>query len=316
MSRGRFEMELRIEGEAAEAVPKAPAKQIMRVIQEALSDARRHSGAENIRVSVEKCPKGNLLRAEVTDDGRGSLRCLVVGVSSMFLDKDLVSVRQAWDLVESARRAQKELACFDQDKIDHICEAMAWPTLREAGRLGAMAVEETGYGIPTDEEEKNRFAAEVAWERFRHLRTCGVIFESKSFVELAIPRGVLVGIVPSADPTSTAIFEALISIKSRNALVLSPHRSVARCTNETIRILREAAIEEGLPANALGCVTMATREGTEAPMEHEHTAMVLATDGTSDNISPLHLIDIKRVAFGITAVEGTLPSIGAAWELQ
>src|SRR5919112_4888647 len=97
----------------------------------------------------------------------------------MSVDKDLVSVQQARDLVEAAHRAQAEVAQFDQGKIDRICEAMAKAALREAARLGAMAVEETGYGIADDKEIKNRFAAEDVWDRYRNLRTVGVISESE-----------------------------------------------------------------------------------------------------------------------------------------
>lgn len=197
----------------------------------------------------------------------------------MILDKDLAAVRQACDLVEAAGRVQEDLACFDQERIDRICEAMVRAALREAARLGAMAVEETGFGVPADKQEKNRFAAEDVWDRFRDLRTVGVISESRDVVEIASPLGVVVGIVPSTNPTSTAIFKALISIKSRNALVLSPHHAAVRCTNEAIRVLREAAVEAGLPPDALGCMTKTTREGTQALMKHEDTAVVLATGG-------------------------------------
>jgi acetaldehyde dehydrogenase (acetylating) len=113
-----------------------------------------------------------------------------------------------------------------------------------------MAVEETGFGVPDDKREKNRFAAEDVWNYFRGLRTVGVVSESKDVVEIASPRGVVAGIVPSTNPTSTAIFKVLIAIKSRNAIVLSPHPSAARCINETVRVMREAAIKEGLPADA------------------------------------------------------------------
>ena len=109
----------------------------------------------------------------------------------MSVDKDLVSVQQARDLVEAAHRAQAEVAQFDQAKIDRICEAMAKAALREAVRLGAMAVEETGFGVPDDKREKNRFAAEDVWNYFRGLRTKGVVSESKDVVEIASPRGVV-----------------------------------------------------------------------------------------------------------------------------
>jgi acetaldehyde dehydrogenase (acetylating) len=197
----------------------------------------------------------------------------------MSADKDLISVQQARDLVESAHKAQTEIARFDQAKIDRICETMARAALREAARLGAMAVEETGYGVPDDKREKNRFAAEDVWNYFRGLRTVGVVSESKDVVEIASPRGVVAGIIPSTNPTSTAIFKILIAIKSRNAIVLSPHPSAAKCINESARVMREAAVNEGLPAEAIGCMTLATIEGTEALMKHKQTAVILATGG-------------------------------------
>jgi acetaldehyde dehydrogenase (acetylating) len=197
----------------------------------------------------------------------------------MSVDKDLVSVQQARDLVEAAHRAQIELARFDQAKIDRICEAMARAALREAARLGALAVEETGFGVAADKETKNRFASEDVWNYFKSLRTVGVVSESKDVVEIASPRGVVAGIIPSTNPTSTAIFKCLIAIKSRNAIVLSPHPSAARCINETVKVIRDAAIKEGLPADAIGCMSTATIEGTEALMKHRQTAVILATGG-------------------------------------
>jgi acetaldehyde dehydrogenase (acetylating) len=197
----------------------------------------------------------------------------------MSVDKDLVSVQQARDLIEAAHRAQVQLARFDQGKIDRICEAMAKAALREAARLGALAVEETGFGVAADKEVKNRFASEDVWNYFRNLRTVGVVNESKDVVEIASPRGVVAGIIPSTNPTSTAIFKCLIAIKSRNAIVLSPHPSAARCINETVKVVRDAAIKEGLPADAIGCMTTATIEGTEALMKHKQTAVILATGG-------------------------------------
>src|ERR671915_1801493 len=197
----------------------------------------------------------------------------------MSVDKDLVSVQQARDLVEAAHRAQVELAGFDQAKIDRACEAMARAALKEAARLGAMAVEETGFGRPDDKREKNRFAAEDVWNYFKSLRTVGVVNETNDVVEIASPRGVVAGIIPSTNPTSTAIFKILISIKSRNAIVLSPHPSATRCINETAKAMREAGVKEGLPAEAIGCMNPATIEGTEALMKHKRTAVILATGG-------------------------------------
>src|SRR5438270_2658808 len=197
----------------------------------------------------------------------------------MSADKDLISVQQARDLVEAAHRAQVEVARFDQAKIDRICEAMAKAALRESPRTAALAVEETGYGVPEDKQIKNQFSAEIVWNYFKNLRTVGVVSETKDVVEIASPRGVVAGIIPSTNPTSTAIFKILIAVKSRNAIVLSPHPSAARCINETVKTMREAAVKEGLPADAIGCMTTATIEGTEALMKHKQTAVILATGG-------------------------------------
>src|SRR5438045_395765 len=197
----------------------------------------------------------------------------------MSADKDLISVQQARDLVEGAHRAQAEVARFDQAKIDRICEAMAKAALRESPRIAALAVEETGYGVPEDKHVKNQFSAEIVWNYFKNLRTVGVVSETKDVVEIASPRGVVAGIIPSTNPTSTAIFKILIAIKSRNAIVLSPHPSAARCINETVKGMREAGVKEGLPADAIGCMTTATIEGTEALMKHKMTAVILATGG-------------------------------------
>lgn len=197
----------------------------------------------------------------------------------MSVHKDLKSVQEARDLVEAAHQAQKRVAGFDQATIDRICEAMARAALREAARLGEMASAETGYGIPADKREKNRFAAEDVWNYFRNMRTVGVVRETAEIIEVASPRGVVAAIIPSTNPTSTAIFKCLIAIKSRNAVVLSPHPSAVNCINETVRVVREAAVKEGLPPEAIGCMTTATIEGTEALMKHKLTALILATGG-------------------------------------
>ena len=197
----------------------------------------------------------------------------------MSVDKDLVSVQQARDMVEAAHGAFQNLARFDQAKIDRICEAMAHAALREAARLGRMAHEETGFGVADDKREKNRFAAEDVWNYFKGLCTVGVVNDTKDVVEIASPRGVVAAIIPSTNPTSTAIFKILIAIKSRNSIVLSPHPSAVRCISETARVMREVAIKEGLPVEAIACMATATIEGTEALMKHKRTAVILATGG-------------------------------------
>jgi acetaldehyde dehydrogenase (acetylating) len=189
------------------------------------------------------------------------------------------SQKEASEAVESAHLASFTVAKFDQDRIDRICEAMAKVALAEAARLGRMAHQETGFGKPEDKYEKNRFAAEDVWNFFKNLKTVGVISDKGSVVEIASPRGVVAAIIPSTNPTSTAIFKIIIAIKSRNTIVLSPHPSAVRCIAETTRVMKEVAIKEGLPPDAIHCLTNPTIEGTEALMKHKQTKVILATGG-------------------------------------
>src|SRR6185503_4361269 len=195
-------------------------------------------------------------------------------------DQDLISQQEARDAVDAADRAFKTLATFDQERVDSICEAMAQAALADAARLGQIAYEETGFGKAEDKREKNRFAAEDVWNYFRGMKTVGVVSDNGSVVEIASPRGVVAAIIPSTNPTSTAIFKIIISIKSRNTIVLSPHPAAAKCIAETTRVMKEAAIKVGLPGDAIHCLTHSTIEGTEALMKHKKTAVILATGGT------------------------------------
>ena len=194
-------------------------------------------------------------------------------------DTNLVAQQEVRDAVEAAHRAFEAVAKFDQGKIDKICEAMASAALKDAARLGQLAHEETGFGKPEDKREKNRFAAEDVWNYFRNLKTVGVVNATDSIVEIASPRGVVAAIIPSTNPTSTAIFKIIIAIKSRNSIVLSPHPSAARCIGESARVMREAGVREGLPTEAIYCIQNPTIEGTEALMKHKRTAVILATGG-------------------------------------
>src|SRR5688500_3303537 len=194
-------------------------------------------------------------------------------------DNEQISEQEAREAVEAAHRASAAVFRFDQARIDKICESMAAAALSEAARLGQLAHEETGFGRAEDKREKNRFAAEDVWNHFRTLKTVGVISDKESIVEIASPRGVVAAIIPSTNPTSTAIFKIIIAIKSRNTIVLSPHPSAARCIAETTRVMREAAIQNGLPSEAIYCIENSTIEATEALMQHKRTAVILATGG-------------------------------------
>lgn len=195
-------------------------------------------------------------------------------------DKDLVAQQEARDAVDAAHLAFQSVSKFEQVKIDAICDAMSRAALADAARLGQLAHEETGFGKADDKREKNRFAAEDVWNFFRGLKTVGVVSDTPGIVEIASPRGVVAAIIPSTNPTSTAIYKIIIAIKSRNTIVLSPHPSAAGCIAEATRIMREAGIKAGLPADAVVCLKTSTIEGTETLMKHRKTAVILATGGT------------------------------------
>jgi acetaldehyde dehydrogenase (acetylating) len=197
----------------------------------------------------------------------------------MSSEKDTRSIEQARELVEQANKAQATLATFSQARIDEIVGAMAKAALDDAYRLGEAAHLETGYGVPADKATKNRFSAQQIYDFIRPMRTVGILRESESVVEFASPRGIVAAIIPSTNPTSTAIFKILIAIKARDAVVLSPHPSATNCINETARVMRTAGEAAGLPPGAVGCMSLATIEGTQELMKHKRTAVILATGG-------------------------------------
>src|SRR5438876_5894158 len=197
----------------------------------------------------------------------------------MSSDKDLKSIEQARTLSERAYEAQKVLGAFAQEKVDEIVGAMARAAQEDAHRLGEMAHLETGYGSAADKATKNRFSAEQIYNFIKPMRTVGVVRQTESIIEVASPRGVVAAIIPSTNPTSTAIFKILIAIKARDAVVLSPHPSATNCITETARVMREAGEAAGFPAAAIGCMTVATIEGTQELMKHKRTAVILATGG-------------------------------------
>ncbi len=197
----------------------------------------------------------------------------------MSSDKDTQSKEQARELADRAFEAQKILATFSQEKVDEIVGRMARVAFDESYRWGEMAHLETGFGVPADKATKNRFSAEQVYNFIKPLRTVGVIRQTESIIEVASPRGVVAAIIPSTNPTSTAIFKILIAIKARDSVVLSPHPSAANCINEVARGMRAAGEAAGLPTGAIGCMTVATIEGTQELMKHRRTALILATGG-------------------------------------
>ncbi|MFE1629544.1 acetaldehyde dehydrogenase (acetylating) [Brevibacillus reuszeri] len=201
----------------------------------------------------------------------------------MMLDVDLQSVQEVRQYVLTAKEAQKRLQGMSQSQIDQIVQSMAEAAKAEAGRLAALAVEETGYGRIADKTVKNLFAAHDVYQAIKELKTVGIIRrdEQNKVWEVAQPVGVIAGIVPSTNPTSTVIFKALISVKAGNAIVFSPHPQAARCTKEAAKIMQAAAERAGAPSGLISCITQPTLSASKELMGHGCTDVILATGGTA-----------------------------------
>jgi len=194
------------------------------------------------------------------------------------MDPDLESIQEARRLVEKAAEAQKVLERFSQEQIDAVVAAMAEAARQHAEPLARLAVEETTYGVVADKVEKNLFSARDVFKAIQNLKTVGVIREDaeNGVVEVAVPAGVVAAIIPCTNPTSTAIFKALIALKGRNAIVMSPHPSAVRCIAESARVMYEAALRAGAPEGSVACLSHPTMEATQELMRHRLTAIILA----------------------------------------
>jgi len=196
-------------------------------------------------------------------------------------DRDLASIQEARALARRARQAQRELAELSQERIDAIVDAMAAAATAQAEPLARLAVEETGYGVVADKVQKNLFGSQRVHEFIRPIRTVGVVArnEERKVVEIAEPFGVVAAVVPSTNPTSTAIYKILIAIKARCAIVLSPHPAAVRCISRTAEVMASAARDAGAPADSILWMSIVTLEGTQELMKHRDVAVILATGG-------------------------------------
>jgi acetaldehyde dehydrogenase (acetylating) len=199
----------------------------------------------------------------------------------MLEDKDLLSIQETRTKVDKAFAAWQTYRAFTQQQVDAVVDRMAAAARANARRLAAMAVEETGYGNAKDKYVKNLLAADCLANRMRGLKTVGVLRESAEdkVVEIGVPLGVVAAILPTTNPTSTAIYKILISLKAGNAVVISPHPRAHKCTCYTAALLAQAAVEAGAPQDLIQCVDNATIEATNALMRHERTAVILSTGG-------------------------------------
>ena len=185
------------------------------------------------------------------------------------------------NLVSKGLEALNEFASFDQKKIDYIVAKMSVAGLDQHGNLAKMAIEETGRGIFEDKATKNLFACEYVVNNMRHLKTVGVIREDEvmGITEIAEPVGVICGVTPVTNPTSTVIFKSLIAIKTRNPIIFGFHPKAQKCSAEAARVMLEAAIEAGAPKNCIQWIEHPSIEATGFLMKHPGIATILATGG-------------------------------------
>jgi acetaldehyde dehydrogenase (acetylating) len=196
-------------------------------------------------------------------------------------DKDLRSIQQAREMVAKAREAQKVWCFATQAEVDRVCEAMAEAAFGAAERLGRMAAEETGFGVPEHKKIKNQFASRAVWESIKDVKTVGIIEKDdvKKLYKIAWPMGIVAALTPSTNPTSTVMNKVLMAIKARNAIVIAPHPSAVNCCVDTAHLMNKAAVEAGAPDGLIHCMSEITLPGTDELLSHKYTALILATGG-------------------------------------
>jgi acetaldehyde dehydrogenase (acetylating) len=198
------------------------------------------------------------------------------------VDQDLASIQEARDTVNRAYEAWQSWSHASQADVDRVCAAMAEAGYQASERLGRLANEETGYGVAAHKKLKNEFGSRMVWQSIRDQKTVGVIRHDPDHrvYEIAWPMGVVAGLVPSTNPTSTAFFKSLVSVKARNAIVISPHPTARRCILEATQTMAMAAENAGAPKGLINCLTQVSLQGTQELMSHKHTALILATGGS------------------------------------
>ena len=199
----------------------------------------------------------------------------------MEFDKDLAARQEARVLCRQANEASRALRRMRQEQLDAITRAMADAFDAAAENLAEQAVTETGFGNIPDKTAKNRFASRRVLEKIAPMRCVGLLNEdpTNKLWEIGVPVGVIAAIVPSTNPTSTVCYKALIAIKSGNAIVFSPHPKALGCTLAAARILAEAAQKAGAPAGVIGCLSLASMDGTQELMKAPEVNLILATGG-------------------------------------
>lgn len=196
-------------------------------------------------------------------------------------DKDLYSIQEARDLARLGKIASAKIATYDENQIDKIVQNMVKVAKENAVMLAKMAVEETGFGNYKDKTYKNHMASVLLYDAIKDMKTVGVISrdDENKTIDIAEPVGLLLGIIPSTNPTSTAIFKSIIAIKSRNAIVFSPHPSAKNCTSKAVELMLSAALSAGAPQDVIACIKTPSMQATDTLMKCDEVSMIIATGG-------------------------------------
>lgn len=199
------------------------------------------------------------------------------------IDSDLLALQEMRTAVKTAKEAQLAYMSYTQEQVDRIVMAVADAAYAQSAALGELAAKETGMGIAAHKKIKNEVGSKNVYESIKDLKTVGVIGEDKvnKVLEIAAPFGVVAAIIPTTNPTSTAFFKTLISLKTRNAIVVSPHPYAVQCTYEALKVCDEAAVAAGAPKGLIQCLMMSSMEATQQLMKHKDINLILATGGSA-----------------------------------
>ena len=215
------------------------------------------------------------------------------------------SVETLQEALPLIRASQEAYSNFTQEQVDAICEKTAMAVSKMRIPLAKMACEETGYGIVVDKVTKNQYASEHIWNYMRNKKTCGIISEDRAFgvKKIASPKGVIAAITPTTNPTSTTIYKIMLALKTRNAIILSPHPHAVNCSIAAAKIMRDAAIEAGLPEHVISWISVPSLEISDVLMKS--VDLIIATGGSgmvkAAYSSGINVRMYKTLAFVISA---------------
>lgn len=222
----------------------------------------------------------------ILDGGINEVKQLkvIAGAPKVVPHHDIIDVKSLDDLEQAMDRltaAYQEFSSFTQAKVDSIVEAAADHFVKRAQELGQQAHDETGMGKPGDKLGKNMFAVDYVRRWYRGTKTCGIISrdEENDVDVIASPMGVVAAIVPTTNPTSTVAFKALLTLKTRNAIIVAPHPRAKKCSFDALQIIIEGAVAAGAPKDIAACISEPSIELSGTLMKHEKTSLVLATGG-------------------------------------